>query len=178
MKRWVELRGFIGNTYLFDLPDNNTAVYQYPFAMSLSGSDGQQDLFFEEYYFGRNSISGIWSQQRNEDMGGFKSTSYSYGITTNWMATTNLYVQLPIPKLGIFGAFVDFGAFSNGVSVNTAINTGLAVRFGKIFGLYFPVWMSKELNDSFGNSRYAEKIRFTLKFNPINKSLKLGSLLN
>jgi hypothetical protein len=58
------------------------------------------------------------------------------------------------------------------------INTGVGMRFGKVFGLYFPVWMSKELNDSYGNSSYAEKIRFTLKMNIVNKGIKLSSLMN
>lgn len=174
MKRWVEVRGFIGNNYHFV---NNGGVNTYRYAMSLSGSDGAQDLFFEDYYFGRGAISGLWSQQRDENMGGFKSTSY-YGTTTNWMGAGNIYVQLPIPKLGIFGLFADAGTFYNGVSVNTAINTGIGMRLGSIFGLYFPVWMSKELHDSFGNSRYAEKIRLTLKLNVVNKGLKLSSLLN
>jgi hypothetical protein len=110
-------------------------------------------------------------------MGGFKSTS-GYGTTYNWMATTNIYFQLPIPIFGIFGVYADLGAFSNGFSVNTAINTGLAVRFGKVFGVYFPVWMSKELNDSFSGGKYGEKIRFTLKMNLVNQSGKLFSLIN
>jgi hypothetical protein len=62
--------------------------------------------------------------------------------------------------------------------LNSAINTGIGLRFGKAFGLYLPIWMSKELKTSFGNSNYAEKIRFTLKINLVNKGLKLSSLLN
>lgn len=174
MKRWVELRGFFGNNYSF-LIKEGANFYRY--GMSLSGSDGAQDLFFEDYYFGRGAVDGLWSQQRDENMGGFKSTSY-YGTTAHWMGAGNLYVQLPIPKLGIFGLFADIGTFYNGVSVNSAINTGAAIRFGKVFGMYFPIWMSKELDDSFGNSRYAEKIRLTLKLNVVNKGLKLSSLLN
>ena len=174
IKRWVEVRGFIGNTYNLNLTQG-TNTYRY--SMSLSGSDGSQDLFFEDYYFGRNANSGIWSQQRDENMGGFKSTS-RYGTTTHFMATGNLYLQLPIPKMSIFGLFADFGAFSNGTSVNSAINTGVGIRLAKVFAIYFPVWMSKELNDSFGTSNYARKIRFTLKMNIVNKGLKLSSLLN
>lgn len=177
MKRWVEIRGFIGNTYHYrNLTFFDTEYKEYRLGMSLSGSDGAQDLFFEDYYFGRGQIDGIWSQQRDENMGGFKSTSW-YGITTNWMATSNLYFQLPIPKVGIFGLFADAGVFSNGVSVNSVLNTGVGVRIAKVFGLYFPVYMSKELNDSFGNSKYAEKVRFTLKMNLVNKGLSLNSLL-
>ena len=173
-KRWVELRGFFGNTFNLNYSGTGSS---YPYAMSLSGSDGQQDIFFENYYFGRNNITGIWSQQRDENMGGFKSTSW-YGTSSNWMASGNLYFDLPIPKIGFLGLYADYGVFSNGVSVNSAINTGVGVRFGKVFGLYLPVWMSKELNDSFGNSPYAEKIRFTLKFNPVNRNLNLTSLFN
>lgn len=80
--------------------------------------------------------------------------------------------------MGIFGLFADLGAFHNGTSVTSAINTGVGMRLGKIFGLYFPIWMSKELNDSYGNSKYAEKIRFTLKMNIVNKGVKLSSLMN
>lgn len=174
MKRWVEVRGFIGSIYHLNADPANS--FTYPIAMSLGGTDGQQDLFFENYYFGRGNYDGVWSQQRDENMGGFKTSSW-YGTTTNWMATANLYMDLPIPKMGFIGVFADYGAFHNGVSVNSAINTGFGLRFGKVFGLYLPVWMSKQLNDSFGNASYAEKIRFTLKLNPMNKPIKLSSLL-
>ena len=174
MKRWVEIRGFVGD-YLNFVHANSASTYRY--AMSLSGTDGAQDLFFEDYYFGRGQISGIWSQQRAENMGGFKSTSW-FGTSTNWMATTNLYAQLPLPKLGFLGIYADAGAFYNGVSVNSAINTGIGFRISKVVGIYFPVWMSKQLQNSFGNSKYAEKIRFSIKLNIVNKGLSFRSLLN
>ncbi len=88
-----------------------------------------------------------------------------------------MWLQFPyIPKF--IGGFVDAGIFSNGISTSTAINTGVGIKLGDIFGLYFPVWMSKELNDSYGNSKYGEKIRFTLNFNIANKSHLLTELLN
>lgn len=169
---WIQLRGFIGQQYIRDY---DASVNGYQYGMSLSGRDGRQDLFVDEYYFGRNDNAGIWSQQRNEDMGGFKSTAY-YGTTGYGMATGNVYIQLPIPS-GLFGVFADAGIFDNGVTLNTAFNTGLAIRMGNIFGLYFPVWMSKELDDSYGNSNYAERIRFTLKFNFLNKPIDLSSFM-
>jgi hypothetical protein len=174
MKRWIEIRGFVGRMNRFTPAP---IAMNDPYGLSLSGANGAQDLFFEDYYFTRGPEAGMWSQQRNENMGGFKSTS-GYGTTYNWMATGNVYVQLPIPVFGIFGVFADFGAFSNGFSVNTAINTGLAMRFGKVFGVYFPIWMSKELNDSYNGGKYGEKIRFTLKMNLVNQSGKLFSLIN
>jgi hypothetical protein len=172
MKRWVEIRGFIGNTYHYR---SDYFAKETRFLMSVSGAHGVQDIFFEDYYFGRGDFNGLWSQQRDENMGGFKSTSW-FGTTSSWMATTNLYFQLPIPNVGIFGIFADAGAFSNGVSVNSVVNTGIGMRLGQVFGLYFPVWMSKNLDDSYGNSNYAERIRFTLKMNIVNKGLSLNSL--
>jgi hypothetical protein len=172
MNRWIELRGFIGHTYLSKF----SPITSYQYSMSLSGADGQQDLFIDEYYFGRNETRGIWSQQRDENMGGFKSTSW-YGTTAYTMATANLYFQFPI-KPNIFGVFADFGTFYNGSSFNGAINTGLALRLGKIFGVYFPVWMSKQMDAAYNSKNYAERIRFTLKMNIQSKPINFMKLLN
>ena len=172
MNRWIELRGFVGHTYL----NNFSATNAYQYSMSLSGADGQQDLFVDEYYFGRSETQGIWSQQRDENMGGFKSTSW-YGTTSYTMATANLYFQFPI-KPNIFGLFADFGTFYNGTSFNGAINTGLALRLGKVFGVYFPVWMSKQMDAAYNSKNYAERIRFTLKMNIQSKPLNFMKLLN
>lgn len=176
--RHIEIRIFGGNQYLRDFGVNQQLAGRfggYQYSMSLSGTDGQQDLFLDEFYFGRNLVRGIWSQQRNENMGGFRSTSY-YGTTNLWMTTANLWLQFPyIPKF--IGAFADVGMFDNGVGVQSAVNTGLGIRFGNTFGLYFPIWMSKELNDSFGNSKYAEKIRFTLRFNLLNQPIRVSDFI-
>ena len=179
-KGWVSIRGFVGKQY--SRFDKNINGYQY--SMSLAGTDGKQDLFVDEYYFGRNNLDGIWSQQRQENMGGFKSTSY-YGTSSDLMTTANLYVQLPL-STGLLGFFADVGAFWNDIDgqgvgtpakVNTAANMGLAIRLGNVFGVYFPLWMSKELDDSFGTSSYASKIRFSLKMNIFRTPLNIDGLL-
>jgi len=170
-KRWITLRVFAGQQYIRNY-DFSTG---YNYTMALSGASGSQDLFLDEFYFGRSEISGMWSQQRQENMGGFKTTSY-YGTSSVGMAATNFYFQLPIPT-GIFGVFADAGLFHNGISVQSAIQVGLGVKLGTVFGVYFPLWMSKELDDSFGNSSYAEKIRFTLNLNQLNKPLQLNGIL-
>jgi hypothetical protein len=175
MKRWIEIRGFAGTYLNFSTAYDQASTYTYPFAMSLSGTDGSQDIYFQEYYFGRGTVDGLWSQQRDENMGGFKSTSV-FGTTTNWMATSNLYFQLPIPKVGIFGIFADAGVFDNGTSLNSVWNAGVGMRISKVLGVYFPIWMSTNLKDSYGNSSYTEKIRFTLKMNIVNKGISLNSL--
>ena len=180
MKRWVEVRAFVGQQYMRDF---NMDQNGYQYSMSIAGQDGTQDLFIDEYYFGRSESSGLWSQQRNENMGGFKSTVNNYGTSAFMMAAGNLYVQLPI-KPGIFGAFFDVGTFHNGITLNTVYNAGLGVRLGDIFGLYFPIpgLISPQIEDTFkdgdGKIQYGQMIRFTLKFNIFNKPLNLSGLLS
>jgi hypothetical protein len=179
MERWIEVRAFVGQQYLRDF---NPAKNGYQYSMSIAGQDGTQDLFVDEYYFGRSESSGVWSQQRNENMGGFKSTVSGYGTSAFMMATGNLYFQLPI-KPGVFGAFFDVGTFHNGVALNTVYNAGLGVRFGDIFGVYFPIpgLISPQIEDTFkdsnGKIQYSQMIRFTLKFNVFKKPLNISSLL-
>ena len=115
-------------------------------------------------------------------MGGFKSTVLSYGTSAFSMATANLYIDLPLNP-DIIGAFLDVGTFHNGMNWSTAYNAGLGIRFGEVFGLYFPIpgLMSKEIEDTFknssGNIQYGQMIRFTLKFNLLNKPLNIAGLV-
>lgn len=175
-KSWVEIRGFLGNQYINEYAAGTNT---FPYSMSLAGTNGMQDLFIDDYFFGRNETSGLYSQQRMDNMGGFKSTS-NYGTTTSTMIAGNLYVDLPI-KTNLLGVFVDAGTFEqNGVFSDIAINAGLGIRMGNIFGLYFPMWMTDDLLSSYNTTgvfdEYGKKIRFTLHLNLINKPLSLSTL--
>lgn len=176
-ERWAEVRLFAGKQYL---NSSLNVANNYTYGMSLSGQDGRQDLFVDEYYFGRNQSTGIWSQQRNSNMGGFRSTS-NFGTTSDWMTTANAYFQIPyIPKF--IGIFADYGLVGYNFAgttntIESAANVGLAIRMGDIFGVYFPVWMTENLEKSYSTADYAERIRFTLKFNLMQKSLNLNKLL-
>jgi len=173
MKRWVEIRGFAGQNWSYKVADftNNT------YTMSLGGASGAQDFFLEQYFFDRTRFMRDYSTQRMENMGGFKTTS-SYGTTSGWMTSGNLYFQLPL-KPGIFGLFADAGLFDSPyMSPKIVLNTGIGVRLGKIIGVYFPIWMSEEMKGAYGsNSSYGEKIRFTMKLNLVNKPLSLSTFL-
>lgn len=177
-KRWIEIRGFLGHTYFADFTGDSDDT---PYAFSLSGATGFQDLFLDEYFMGRNEITGTWSQQRVENMGGFKSTSY-YGTATGTMVAGNMYMDLPL-KPGFFGVFVDAGSFQDGTGSMSpvALNTGLGIRLGNIFGIYFPMWMSDEILNSFNTSgvfdEYGKKIRFTMSINLVNKPFSLSNFI-
>jgi hypothetical protein len=62
-----------------------------------------------------------------------------------------------------------------------ALNTGLGIRLGNIFGIYFPMWMSDEILNSFNTSgvfdEYGKKIRFTMSINLVNKPFSLSNFI-
>ena len=167
MKRWIHLRTFFGNNLAYS--NGSSIGYQY-YQMSLSGANGKQDLFMEEYYFDRFNSTSI---QRNNNFGAFNSTS-TFGTTSFWMATANLYVPLPIPRLGFIGVFGDLGAFYDGNTVNSVYNAGLGIRLSSIFGVYFPFLNSSNMGNLYSN--YLRNIRLTLKFNPFSKPLNLNGV--
>lgn len=173
--RWVELRGYAGGNWLFDFSSGaNTAAY----SLNLSGANGSQDLFVEDYYFGRTATQGFLSQQRLENMGGFKSTS-DYGTNSNWVAAANFYAQLPFVP-GIFGVFADAGFFPSLLNnqVLSAYDVGLGIRLGKVAGLYFPLYISKDMDNAYGTLNYTTRIRFTLRMSITNRGINFANLLN
>jgi hypothetical protein len=168
MKRWVELRAYFGSNYRYK-DDDNTGRY----LISMSGVSGNQDIFYEDYFFARSATSGFFANQRNADMGGFKTTSNA-ASTSFWMTTGNFYLQLPI-KPNVLGVFADAGTYSNGSATNGIFVTGLGMRLGKVFGVYFPLYQSDNMGALF-TSNYSKNIRFTLKMNIVNKGLKLTGI--
>lgn len=172
MDRSITLNIFGG----FTLNQPMAGLSNNRFFWSMNGLNGQQDLFLEDYNFGRSDVSGIWSQQRMDRHGQFH-TGNAAGSNDSWLTTATVYAQLPI-KPNIVGVFADFGAGSGTFqTVDMYYNAGVALRLGKVFGVYFPlVYGSNNISgDLFTN--YAQNIRFTLRINPVNR-LSLHTLLN
>jgi hypothetical protein len=175
MVRWVELSAFVGSNII-----NN---YQNTFApenyqLSIFGARGYQDLFVEEYNFGRFETTGLWSQNRMDNFGNFHANNAvaTIGSSDTWMASSNIYIQLPV-KPSVFGAFADFGAFEDASgTTQTVVNLGLGVKLGNTLGVFFPLYQSSYFGDLFTD--YGQKIKFTLKLNLVNKGLSLNNLLN
>lgn len=165
---WVELRGFVGG--FWDFKGFNNAL-----RMSLSGTTGFQDVFLEDYYFERSATP--FTNQTGENMGNFRVGGLNYLSTNQWMTTGNFYFQLPV-KTGILGVYADFGGMQQGSAFYGYFNTGIGVRLSKAFGVYFPVYMSQNLENAYGNVKYGEKIRFTLKMNFTNQPFRLGNMFN
>ena len=166
MNRWIELRLFFGKNYLMNTISNYD---KERFSFALSGATGVQDIFYEEYFFNRGNQSNITENFRVENMGGFKSSS-SFGTTSQWLTSANLFFQLPIKFNGL-GVFADAGAVSQNGTVYGAFNTGIGFRISQIFGIYFPLYQSVNMGNLYTN--YQSSIRFSLKMNMVNKGMKL-----
>jgi len=172
MDRSVTLNLFGG--YTLNHQHSNLSGDRFFWAMN--GLQGQQDLFLEDYNFGRSDVSGIWSQQRMERHGQFH-TGNSAGSNINWLTTATVYAQLPI-KPNFFGVFADFGAGRGTFqTVDLYYNAGLALRLGKVFGIYFPLVYGNNTFSSDLFTNYAQNIRFSLRINPVNR-LGLHARLN
>lgn len=173
-ERWLELRVFAGKYWDFNMYHSGNAL-NYTYA--LSGSSGSQDVFVEDHYFGRSESTGFYAQQRQDNMGNFHTTN-NFGSNSGWLTTANFFIQSPVgPK--ILGFYGDLGMFQIGLTgkASSAYTAGIALRTGKIFGVYFPCVMSKDLSDSYGSQNYWSKIRFTLHLNLTNKPFSLSSIL-
>lgn len=179
MKRWMELRFFAGGFWtrkLTPVPGNSALPYSdvelYGYTISLNGMSGASDIFTEDYYFSRTNRN-FGANQRAENMGNFKVNG-NFGTTHKRLLAMNYYFELPV-KPKVFGLFADYGVFHNGLDAEQVFNTGVGVRLGTVCAFYFPVWMSQNLENSFGKNYY-EKIRFSLKMNIVNQPIKLSSL--
>lgn len=160
-KKSIELRAFVGKNAFYN---GLTTSNRYGF--SLGGQSGMQDVTYENYLFGRNELNGFWSNQRIENQGGFKTTS-SFGTSTDMLIATNLYAQLPY--LPFVGFFADYGVFNNEVNLEAVANLGFGIRIVSILGVYFPIYESTNLKNSFPlGTKYSEKIRFTLNLTGLN----------
>jgi hypothetical protein len=142
------------------------------YSISMFGSAGYQDVFAENYFFNRATVSGA---QYMNDMGGFRTGSDNLRMSNYWATSINATVQLPgIPKM--FVAFADFGVYDDGIAVATIYNGGLGINLGDVVGVYFPLVQSTNMGDLYAN--YMRSIRLTLRFNPFNLPFKISTLLN
>ena len=153
----IELRFFVGHNIfndvsLFGDPTNVTGF-------ALGGQNGTQDYFYEQLMFGRNETQGLWAQQRVENHGGFKTVS-DFGFSNRFMASANLYAELPWGPIGIFA---DYGVFDNGRKLITAADAGLGIRlFDGNLAAYFPLIQTDNLSNSLSGKNYFHTIRLTI----------------
>ena len=170
IKSWLEVRVFGGK--VLEIKNANLTNGENSFA--LAGSNGAQDLFFDDLFFNRSRIALAQYTQRSSNQGGFNSTT-SYGYSNDWMFTGNLYLDIPVKKVPA-GVFLDYGIFPSGLSTEAAWNFGVALRIPKIMQVSFPIFMSNNIASYYSTADYLKRIRFTLNMNLNTYSPKIKSL--
>lgn len=157
----IEIRAYLGQNLFY----NGAFNTRYGFGMG--GQTGSMDAFYENYLFGRNETSGLWANQRIENQGGFKTLS-GLGTTNQMLFTTNIFIDLPyVPLVGLFA---DYGMFENNAgNMDSAYDFGVGLRLADKFAVYFPVYESDNIKNSFATDvKYWNKIRFVLNMNGLN----------
>ena len=166
MRRYIGFNAYIGKNVVAEL---NT-FDSYHQNLSMTGVEGGRDLFLEQYYFDRGGV-----QQQMDGMGNFYSTS-SIGTNSNWVASFNTYLAIPL-KPNLFGLFYNQGFYPSFEKIEYVSNAGLAIRIGDIFGVYFPLLRSQNMGSLYDGS-YTNQIRFTLQFNIVENGFNLGRFIN
>jgi hypothetical protein len=143
------------------------------FRFNLSGTQGYNDYLYDHYFVGRNEGSDILSQQFCETDGGFKVAT-PIGHTWNSLFAINLKTSIP-GKIPI-KLFADIGTYYDnlkiyGSTLPVFYDAGIQLSIiNNIFDIYFPVLMSKQIQDvnTLNNIKYAQTIRFTFNLDKID----------
>jgi len=166
--RSIELRGYLGKVGMLSdgrtpgLSDNNENMY-----LMLSGASGKQDVFYDEYFRGRNSAPTLnnnsWEgqynfttngQQRIDNMGGMGTATF-LGSSTS-LAAINFSMSLPkVPSM--IRVFADYAsmpgvsfAFSEILARPTNFfDAGLMIRTG-FLQVSVPLFMNNDLLKTLG----------------------------
>jgi hypothetical protein len=165
--RSIELRGYLGKVGPLNYWIAGTANRENMYLM-LSGASGQQDVFYDEYFRGRNSApsrkNNSWGgqygfttngQQRMNNMGGMGTATFMGSRSS--LAAINFSMSLPkVP--GFIRVFADYASMPNPVffSVPEALpwptkffDAGLMIRTG-FLQVSVPLFMNNDLLKTLG----------------------------
>jgi hypothetical protein len=165
--RSIELRGYWGKVGPLNYWIAGTSKTENMYLM-LSGASGQQDVFYDEYFRGRNSAptfgNNSWmgqydfasnGQQRMNNMGGMGTATFMGSRSS--LAAINFSMSLPkVP--GFIRVFADYASMPNPVffSVPEALpwptqffDAGLMIRTG-FLQVSVPLFMNNDLLKTLG----------------------------
>jgi hypothetical protein len=167
--RNIELRGYWGKVgVLSDGGNRGRGAETENMYLMLSGASGQQDIFYDEYFRGRNSAptfaNNSWNgqygfttngQQRMNNMGGMGTATFM-GSTSS-LAAINFSMSLPkVPSM--IRVFADYASMPNPViptlpgvlSFPTKFfDAGLMIRTG-FLQVSVPLFMNNDLQKTLG----------------------------
>jgi hypothetical protein len=156
--RSIELRGYWGKVGM--LSDGRTPDRQAQtenMYLMFSGASGAQDVFYDQYFRGRNAAPTAWNnslsgqydfttngQQRMDNMGGMGTATFLG--SANGLTAVNFSMSLPkVP--GTIRLFYDYAIAKD--AIYGFQDAGIMIR-GGFFQLSLPLWMSQELAETLG----------------------------
>lgn len=175
-RKGLRLKLFAG-AFLNKVKDFTSQYYYH-----LSGSAGTEDYLYENIFLGRfeNPLDAnrdkFLSQQFVEDQGGFISYA-PVGVTNDWLASLNITSDLPnmikfplrlYGNIGAFGSSLDYPGANN--KENFAYETGACLYLGSFLNIYFPAYVSSNMNDFIEDhtKNYFERIRFSIHLDQLS----------
>lgn len=182
-KKGLDVRFYAGKISYFQ-PANYGNRYQLSTTYS-----GINDYLYDETYLFRNQQGGNgWHNQVSMKEGGFKVNTLKYaqplGYSNNWLFAMNLKTDIPYLPIPL-KVFADIATYTDAKNTNPSGATvlyeaGLQLDLGKVASIYFPLILSKDLNDYshsvLGKGRFGKMIGFSLNLSEINW-LKIPSQL-
>lgn len=173
---------------------NILASYRSRGSLGLS-SQGFNDYKYDEFHFGRNSASGIGSRQVSMTEGGMKFNfgapfANTAGFSNDFIFAMNLKASLPkdLPLKLPLKPYFDAGYFHNAQPTGADDSfedqffwsAGIMLDLGNVFGLYFPVVQSKNLENLYAEKaagNYLKRITFSFNINGLRPADLLSKLL-
>ncbi len=180
----IKMRFFAGYNF-------NTISPRYN--LYLKGQDGENDYLYDRTYISRNGhYPNTFSQQTSLTQGAFKINCKQE--SDKWLIASNFLFELPKLPIGIF---LDLASYHNTYDIinvvgntvttlrneeikflyNAGICFNIEINNKPLFGVYLPLFYSKEIHDSFlygqnqnafSNIGLLQKITFVLNLNEIN----------
>mgnify|MGYP000043837379 FL=1 len=167
--RSIELRVYWGKVgMLSDGRHSDRGAYTENMYLMLSGASGQQDVFYDEYFRGRNSapsrVNNSWGgqygfstngQQRMNNMGGMGTATFMGSRSS--LAAINFSISLPkVPAM--IRVFADYASMPNPVLFSVPeelplptkfFDAGLMIRTG-LLQVSVPLFMNNDLLKTLG----------------------------
>ena len=156
--RSIELRGYFGRVGMLSATrSSDRAAQTENMYLMLSGASGLQDVFYDEYFrgrnaaptFGNNSWGGDYNfttngQQRMDNMGGMGTATFVG--SADGLTAVNFSMSLPKVPSSI-RLFYDYAIAKN--AIWSFQDAGIMIR-GGLFQLTLPLWMNQYLAQTLG----------------------------
>ncbi len=186
----VHFRMFVGG-FLWRKIKKPNAGYSLPgFNYNLTGTTGENNYKFDQYYFGRNENEDFVANQITKNDGFFKTVaplqSPSIGQTGNFIFALNTTIDFPIKYVPL-KLFFDIGfTQDNIVNANTppaikqfAYEGGFMFSFlDEGFEVYFPLFYSKEFKSYYKSNapKFGQRISFLLDLHKLELHKKIRDM--